>query len=80
MKNGNRHKAGSRFVSCYQRFYYYKLPKRIVMAAYMTIAGRYTTGLLDISAPVCYNADNIRHEQPETGCCAEILFERSCRE
>ena len=45
----------------------------------MTIVGRYTTGLLDISARVCYNADNIRHGQPETGCCAEILFERSCR-
>ena len=41
--------------------------------------GEYTTGLLDIPAPVCYNADNIRHGQPETGCCAEILFERSCR-
>ena len=40
---------------------------------------RYTAGLLDISVPVCYNTDNIRQGQPETGCCAEILFERSCR-
>ena len=39
----------------------------------------YTTGLLDISARLCYNAINIRQGQPETGCCAEILFERSCR-
>ena len=57
-------------------FMQHKLPERIIMA----ISKRYTTGLLDISAPVCYNADNIRHGQPETGWRAEIIFyERSCR-
>ena len=40
----------------------------------MTSAGRYTTGLLDISGKVCYNAINIRQGQPETGCCAESSF------
>ena len=39
----------------------------------------YTTGLLDLSARVCYNADNIRQGKPKAGCCDEILFERSCQ-
>ena len=40
---------------------------------------RYTSGLLDISELLCYNTNNIRQSQPQTGCCAGILFERSCR-
>ena len=50
------------------------------MAARIKNVERYTTGLLDISAAVCYNADNIRQGQPEIGCCTESSFMKGVAE